>query len=80
MFFGTATWTFSDGAYVEAPFANKWIIDGADTDNPKIVLFQAFAVSANRSLRESYFMTRIQIRGSMRSSLKSIGNLKILVY
>ncbi|KAK5046843.1 hypothetical protein LTR84_007197 [Exophiala bonariae] len=43
MFFGTASWTFNNGAYVEAPFANRWIIEGADTDDPKIVLFQAFA-------------------------------------
>lgn len=44
MFFGTVTWTFNDGKVMDAQFANRWIVEGADTETPKILLFQAFAV------------------------------------
>lgn len=54
MFYGTATWTFNNGEVAEAPYANRWIIEGADTDSPRIVLFQAFAVS-----RKTYRSTTV---------------------
>lgn len=62
MFYGTATWTFNDGEVAEAPYANKWIIEGADTESPRIVLFQAFAVSPSsffNGIPSAYFMVGI---------------------
>lgn len=44
MFFGTVTWTFKDGKVMEANYANRWVVHGADTESPKVLLFQAFAV------------------------------------
>ena len=50
MLIGTVTWTFKNGQKKDGGFAARALIEGADSEKPRLKLYQGWAVSAPQAV------------------------------